>query len=489
MRRHFFNPWRSFGRIVALALALTFIVPSPLVISPAKAELFDFTMTDEKKLGEKFNVLMRAKLSMIDDSEVVDYVNDLVQRLGKVAPLPPFKLSAAVVRDNSVNAFAAPAGYVFVFSGLILNMDHDAEVAGVLAHEISHVSQRHIAKRMQQGTYMSIAAMLGTLAGLALGAVTKNSNAGAAVAAGSQAAATQSMLNYSREDEREADEVGMTRLVEAGYNPKGLPDSFAVLRKLQVLQGAATGGIPPYLSTHPGIAERIDYLNERVRRMPPDVVSRPANDERFLRVQTIIRSLYSDPKAAIAWYLKKGQAMTKIDHLGLAIALGRTTNNDGARQAFDIALKESGNDALCLREAGAFYLRMRDFDKARALLGAAVAANPRDMTASAGYAQILGQDGRNAEALALFRRVIANMPASVAAHQMVGRVYGQTGDMFHAYLNLAYAAVYSNNPGQSKMNIDKTKGYAKTDDDRRELATLEQVFKDRSQYWPKPGVF
>jgi len=476
--------------MLALALALTFIVPSPLAVSPAKAELFEFGMKDEKKLGEKFNVLVRSKLSMIEDSEVVDYVDDMVQRLGRVPPLPPFKLQVAVVRDNTINAFAAPAGYVFVFSGLILNMSHESEVAGVLAHEISHESQRHIAKRMEQGTYMSIAAMLGTLAGMVLGATTKNGAAGAVVATGSQALATQSMLNYSREDEREADEVGMNRLVEAGYSPKGLPDSFAVLRRLQVLQGSAgAGGIPAYLSTHPGIAERIDYLNERVRRMAPDIVNRPEHDERFLRVQTIIRSLYSDPKAAIAWYLKKGQAMTKIDHLGLAIALGRTTNNDGARQAFDIALKESGNDALCLREAGAFYLRMRDFDKARALLGAAVAANPRDMTASAGYAQILGQDGRNAEALALFRRVIANMPASVAAHQMVGRVYGQTGDMFHAYLNLAYAAVYSNNPGQSKMNIDKTKGYAKTDDDRRELATLEQVFKDRSQYWPKPGVF
>jgi len=476
--------------MLALTLALTFIVPSPLAVSPAKAELFEFGMKDEKKLGEKFNVLVRSKLSMIEDSEVVDYVDDMVQRLGRVPPLPPFKLQVAVVRDNTINAFAAPAGYVFVFTGLILNMSHDSEVAGVLAHEISHVSQRHIAKRMEQGTYMSIAAMLGTLAGLALGATTKNGSAAAVVATGSQALAAQSMLNYSRDDEREADEVGMNRLVEAGYSPKGLPDAFAVLRRLQVLQGAAgAGGIPAYLSTHPGIAERIDYLNERVRRMAPEVVNRPERDERFLRVQTIIRSLYSDPKAAIAWYLKKGQAMTKIDHLGLAIALGRTTNNDGARQAFDIALKESGNDALCLREAGAFYFRMRDFDKARALLGAAVAANPRDMTAAAGYAQILGQDGRSAEALALFRRVIASMPASVAAHQMMGRVYGQTGDMFHAYLNLAYASVYSNNPGQSKMNIDKTKGYAKTDEDRREFATLEQVFKDRSQYWPKPGIF
>jgi len=484
MRERFLTPSRVFGRALAFVLALTTISSSLLAALPAKADLFEFTMTDEKKLGEKFNVLIRSKLPMLQDSEVVDYVDDMVQRLGKQPPLPPFKLTVAVVQDNTVNAFAAPAGYVFVFTGLILHMHHESELAGVLAHEISHVSQRHIAKRMQQGTYMSIAAMLGTLAGIALGAATK-SNAGMAVATGAQAAATQSMLNYSRDDEREADEVGMNRLVEAGYPPRGLPDSFEILDRLRILQGGGT--VATYLSTHPGITERISYLKERVRRMPPDVVSRPDHDERFLRIQTIIRARYSDPLVAIAWYGKKGAAMTKIDRLGLAMALGRTTNNAGARQAFETALKEGGDDPLWLREAGLFFLKMRDFDRARTLLGKAVELKPGDMIATASYAQILAGDHRYPEALGLLRRVLAAMPGSVGVHQEMGRIYGETGDMFHAYLNMAYGAIYGNNARQSKMYMEKTKGYAKSDADRGEYAKLDELFKERSKYWPETG--
>jgi len=487
MQRRFFNPSRLFGRALAAALILISVLPSKLVVAPASAQMFNLGIEDEKKLGEKFNVLIRSKLPVVEDYEVESYVDDTVQRLGRQRPLPPFKLTAAVVRDNGVNAFAGPGGYVFVFTGLILRMNHDDEVAGVLAHEISHVSQRHIAKRVEQGSYMSIAAILGALAGIALGAATKNNNAGMAVAAGAQAAATQSMLNYSRDDEREADEVGMSRLVSAGYPPRGLPDSFVILDRLRIFQGIGT--VPTYLSTHPGITERIGYLKERVNRMPADVVNRPDNDERFLRVQTIIRALYSDPKTAIAWYAKKGSAMTKIDRLGLAMALGRTTNNEGAKLAFEIALKEGGNDSLWLREAGYFFFRMRDFDRARTLLGQAVAANPRDMSAAADYAWILTQDQRYPEALTLLRKVNLAMPESVNVHQLLGRVYGTSGDMFHAYLNMAYSAVYANNARQAKMHMEKAKGYAKTDSDRSEYAALETTYKERSKYWPNQSLF
>ena len=477
---------RSFGpfaRALALALALVTAFPAWLGVPTAQAGYFSFGIKDEKELGDKFNVLIRSKLPMIDDSEVVDYTRDIVASLVRQMPPQPFKFTVAVVRDNAVNAFAAPAGYVFVFTGLILNMEHESEVAGVLGHELAHVTQRHIAKRIETGRAMSIASLVGVLAGFALGMAGGSKEGGAAMMMGSQAAAQQAMLNYSRDDEREADEVGMNYLVGAGYSPYGLPHAFEIMQRMKIFKGY--GSIPSYLSTHPDINERIGYLTERVARMSKDIAARPNRDERFLRVQTIIRCRYGDPALAIGYYGKKGASMTKLDRLGLAMALGRTNENDKAREAFEAALKEGGNDALWLREAGQFYLKVRDFDRASSLLRRAVEANPRDMVALAEYSQILAQERRYKESLDLMRRVVMAMPESPDVRQQLGRTYGEAGDLFHAHLNLAYSAVYTGDRRQTRFQMEKARSYARTEEDRKEYATLEKVFIARSEHWPK----
>ncbi|GFK93357.1 Beta-barrel assembly-enhancing protease [Fundidesulfovibrio magnetotacticus] len=474
------------ARALALLLALALALPAPWSAAPARAGMFSFDLKDEKELGEKFNVLIRSKLPMVEDSEVVDYAREVVERITRQMPPQPFPFTVAVVRDNAVNAFAAPAGYVFVFTGLILSMDHESEVAGVLAHELAHVTQRHIAKRVEQSSMIGIASMLGVLAGFALGAATGQKDAAGAMMVGSQAAARQALLNYSRDDEREADEVGMNYLVNANYPPRGLPQAFEVMQRTKIFKGY--GSVPAYLSTHPEINERVGYLSERVARLPKNVVSRPDRDERFLRVQTVIRARYQDPGTAIAWFSRKGASMTKLDRLGLAMALGRTTENAKAREAFEAALKEGGDDSLWLREAGRFYLRLRDFQRAGSLLKRAVEQNPRDMVAVEGYALFQAQEGKRVEAMQLMRRVVAYAPDSPEVRQQMARIYGEVGDLFQAHLNLAYSAVYANDPRQTRMQMEKAKERIRTEDDRKEYAKLEKVYRDRSEYWPKQAM-
>jgi len=483
MRKRSSSSFRFVARALALTLAVLLVFPPSLAVTPARADIFSFGIKDEKELGEKFNVLIRAKLPIVEDPEVANYVRDLVNRLASQTPPQPFTFKSAVVLDNSVNAFAAPAGYVFVFTGLILNMNHECEVAGVMAHELAHVTQRHIAKRVEQGRIVSLATLAGLLAGLALGAAGGQRDAGAAVMMGSQAAGTQTMLNYSRNDEREADDVGTNYLVAAGYAPRGLPQAFEVLHHMRLFQGGGT--IPAYLSTHPDITERIGYLSERIGRMPKAIINRPDKDERFLRVQTLLRSRYGEPSVAIDFYKKKGPALTKIDRLGLAIALGRTNDTAAAREAFEKALAEGGNDSLWQREAGRFYLKIRDFDRARALLRGAVEQNSGDMIAAAEYANILAQDGNFPQAVELMHRVVRYAPESPDARAQAGRTYGESGDMFLAHLNLAYAAIYSNDRRQTRFQMEKAKGYARTEEQRKDYAKLEKVFKERSEYWPK----
>ena len=305
-------------RRVAAALAAAWIFVVSVALPAANAGMFSFDLKDEKELGEKFNTLIRTKMPLIQDTEVDEYVVGLVQRLVRTMPPQPFPFTVSVIANNAVNAFAGPAGYVFIFTGLLIQMEHESEVAAVLAHELAHVSQRHIAKRVGEMQALSIGQLIGVLAGVVLGATTQNYDLGGAVVMGSQAAAATAYLKYSRDDEREADQVGMNYLVAAGYRPQGLVGAFEIMQRLKWMQGG--GDIPTYMSTHPGLVERMSYLKDRIKLLPADILNRKDNDTAFKRAQTLVRARYTDPKNAVAYYRKLGDKLTDLDRIGLAIA-------------------------------------------------------------------------------------------------------------------------------------------------------------------------
>ena len=468
--------------MAAAGLACWFLVFSVLAVPVARADLFSFDLKDERELGEKFNALIRARMPLIEDTEVNDYVKGVVDRLiGVKAPMS-FPITVSVINDNAVNAFAGPAGYVFVFTGLILNMEHESELAGVLAHELGHVSQRHIAKRVGEMKALSIGQLVGVLAGVVLGQTTGNRDLGAAVAMGSQAASAQAYLKYSRDDEREADQVGMNALIAAGYPPQGLIGAFETMRKLKWMQGGGT--IPTYLSTHPGLEERISYLKDRINKLPANIRDRKNNDVAFKRAQMLVRARYTDPKNAVSYFRKLGDKATCLDKLGLAIALSRSLEDVAqARSAFEAALVCGGTAPLVLRDSGRHFLPVRDFARAPSLPEAALRANPKDIDANYEYGRMLAQEGNYKAAAAYLEQVRLRVPENAEIRATYGQILGQAGDIFHAYLNLTYAAIYDNNPRQVKFQLEKAKAAAKSDDDRRELAKLEETLKKRSEFW------
>jgi len=472
------------SRRFAAAMAAICFFFFTVLVPTARADLFSFDLKDERELGEKFNALIRARMPMIEDTEINDYVSSVVERLVRVMPPQPFSFSVSIVENNAVNAFAGPAGYVFVFTGLLLQMDHESEMAGVLAHELAHVSQRHIAKRVGEMRALTIGQLVGVLAGIVLGQTTGNRDLGSAVAVGSQAASAHAYLKYSRDDEREADQVGMNYLVAAGYPPNGLVEAFETMRRLKWMQGS--GDIPTYMSTHPGLDERMGYLKDRVGKLPKAVQDRPNNDAAFKRAQTLVRARYTDPKNAVSYFRKLGDKMTCLDKLGLAIALSRSLEDvSQAKSAFEEALACGKSDALVLREAGRYYLKIRDFSRAKTLLEAALRQNPRDIDANFEYGRMLAQEGNYKGALPYLEQACRHVPENSEIRTLYGQVLGQAGDVFHAYLNLAYAAAYANNPTQVEFQLDKVKRAAKTDADRRELAKLEDTIKKRSEFWKK----
>jgi predicted Zn-dependent protease len=371
-----------------------------------------------------------------------------------------------------LNAFAGPGGHIFVHTGLLQHLENESAFAGVVAHELAHVSQRHIASRIEKAQMVNLATLLGVLASVFLGG-----DAQPALLYGSVAAGQSAMLAYSREDEREADQVGMNYLVAAGFRPQGMVQSFETIRKLRWLGGS----FPLYLSTHPGVDERISYLKDRVDRMPPHIQEREEQNTAYQRARMLVMARYTDPDQALAFFQSK-ELTACLDTLGKAIVFDRTNQVLEASSAFEAALECAPKDSLALREAGIFALRQGDFQVATRRLEEAVLRNPRDLMAQYHYARVYIALGQDNEAISLLERILQHLPEQSAVHALLGRTLGQSGRFFSAHLHLAYAAIYSGDKRQASFHLSRTEEQARSPEDKSALDTLREVFREREEF-------
>ncbi len=469
------------GRLCCLMLALIFIVGTAMPVGSAL--LGEFTISQEAELGREFHVMFRSKFPLIEDPEIVDYVRDLTQSVVRVMPPIPFPITMNVVRHDSMNAFATAAGYVFVFSGLMLNLDSEAQLVGVIAHELAHVQQRHIAQRIEQSQIAGAGALLGMLAGAFLGSQ-GNDDAAGGLMLGSMAGAKSAMLSYSREHEREADNIGLTSLVDVGYDPRGMVEAFEIIRRKSWMGGS--GDIPAYHLTHPGIKERIGYIEQRIARYAGTVRTQHKDTGRFERVKMLVRARYSPADIALGYYAEEdGDKVTCLDLLGKAIVLSRLNRIQEADKAFVQALACSPDrDPLLLREVGRFYFEYGQHqDKALLYLQEAVMRQPRDLMALFFYARILAETGKVDEAISMMQRIAKRLPDDAEIHWYLGRMYGRNNDMFHAYLHLCYSRLYSNQEQKFRQGLAQVKTYVRSDVQKKELQQLNKVYKERSRYW------
>jgi len=460
-------------RVMALLIILSFL-SAQLVAAPAQAFFFGgVTIKDEKEMGHKFDVMIRSNMGIVEDPEVSQYVNQIVQRLVKTIPPQPFTFKATVVLHNSLNAFAVPGGYVYVFTGLIMNLDKEEDLAGVLAHELAHVTQHHVATRLERAQFVTVGSLLLAIAGVAVGG-----SGGGALAVGALGAGQSAMLNYSRMDETEADQIGLQYLVAAGYPPQGMVDGFKVLRQKSWMSGSS---VPTYLSTHPAIGDRINGLQARIQGMGKAVQGRTQDNKRFVRVKTLLWARYGDEQAAQQRFSGKDG----LSCMGRGIVLARINRVSEANKAFDDALAASPNDPLVLREAGAFHYRKGDMNRADGLLRQAMRLDPRDYMASFFYARMLDETGRQAQAAQYYQEVLRYVPEDAEVHEAYARSLGKSGDTAGAYIHMAYSALYSNNKKQAERYFNQAKSLAGRSADQRPFQRLEAAYKERKEIWEK----
>ena len=220
------------------------------------------SVQEEKKLGTQAQREVREHFDLVRDRIVVNYVREIGAKLVEAARPSPFTFRFYVVEDEAINAFALPAGALYVNTGTIQKAKDVSELAGVMAHEIGHVTARHVAQLYRRQRNTGLAAQI---VPLIIGILTGSSIAANAAGLGSSVAATAYLSTYSREAETEADRLAVETLVPAGYDPNGMVTFFDTLKQ------EAEGGLrmPQMLSSHPATDERIDAVASEVRRREP----------------------------------------------------------------------------------------------------------------------------------------------------------------------------------------------------------------------------
>ena len=277
-----FTPWRrratagaALAALLAVALGAapaTAQQPPAARGLPSLGDAGEMTALEERKLGDAIIRELYRDPDYIDDPVVGEYVDGLWRALLDGArargELPPelderYAWRVLLGRDRSINAFALPGGYFGLHLGLVGVVSSRAELASVLAHELSHITQRHIPRLLGQEKRQTPLMMAALVAGMI--AASKNPQAGAALAVGGQAAVIQQQLNFSRDMEREADRIGYGILVQAGFDGQGFVSMF---EKLQGATRINDNGDWPYLRSHPLTTQRIGDMQQRAQALP-----------------------------------------------------------------------------------------------------------------------------------------------------------------------------------------------------------------------------
>ena len=281
----------------------------------------------ERRLGQAFLSQVRKQADIVSDPEINAYIESIGYRLVSQSDNNEQQFTFFIINDPLINAFAAPGGIVGINSGVILNSDSESELAGVMAHEIAHVTQKHMARSVEMSKKMSIptlAAMLGAIL-----IATQNPDAGQAALMAVQGASAQAQINFTRANEQEADRIGIQMLVRSGFDPRGMAAFFRKLQQSSRFSAQA----PEFLRTHPLTTRRIADANARAATYS---AARAIDESQsFPLVQAkLIASLYKTQRDAVEFF----------SHRLAGVEQG--FEKDVARYGYSIALAGAGHYAL-----------------------------------------------------------------------------------------------------------------------------------------------
>lgn len=416
--------------------------------------------TREGQLGRSVMMQLYNAGVVVDDPLLTEYLQSVGMQIASHANNGNHRFRFFVVNDHRINAFAMPGGYIGINTGLILATDNESELAGVLAHEISHVTQRHIARSLHDAQRTSIMSMAAMLAAALLGvAADVPGDALVGVVTASQAAAVQRQINFTRAHEHEADRVGIDVLAAAGFDPNAMSSFF---EKLSRRYGVARQEIPELLQTHPVTSTRIAEARDRARRLPQNRVEDSLG---YQLAKARIEVLSArDPATALRIFDSKREPDAAPNRYGRALALARIGRHDDAERMFRELVQEQPDVIAYRIGLGEALAASGLIDDALGIYTDAVRLFPRNVPLTISYAEALLDSGRADEAHRVLLDLLNNVPPTPAQIRLIARAAGAEGDTFnaHYYMGEYYLSI-GNLPlaiGQFRLALDLPDAHA-----------------------------
>ncbi len=381
-----------------------------------------FSEKQERDIARSIMRDIHASPSYLADAETEAYLNGLGRRLAAESSASGRSFTFFAMREPSVNAFALPGGYIGVHTGLIQAAESESELAGVLAHEIAHVSQEHLSRMIAQQDRN----YLPTLAAIAVAvlAARSNANVGSAALATGQALSLQSQLNFTRENEREADRVGLDILAGAGFDPRGMSGFFGRLQRANRLYD---NNAPEYLRTHPLNSQRIADIDGRLERMSYKQV-RDSREFHFVRARLV--ALDGSADEAVARLRDQVQnrktPLEAASRYGLALALMRQNKFAEAEKELALAAK-AGESAMLLNLRAELKARAGDSRQALSLYQSALSRHPQHLPLVYGYGDALIRAGQAQKAADFISRQSRQRPDDARLWRLLGRAHAALG--------------------------------------------------------------
>jgi predicted Zn-dependent protease len=430
-----------------------------LHLFPGAFRAFPLSVEDERILGQEFLISIFNQFDVVDDDFANDYINDLGHYLIRPLATKHFPYRFYLINDHTLNAFAGPGGHIFIFSGLIDMMDEPDELAAVICHEIGHVAARHLADRIAQSQKINLATLAGMLAGVLIGG-----QAGQAVSTGTLAAGMQAQLNYSRSDERQADQLGFKYLAHTDFDPSG---ALTVQKKMHEGQWSSTNSIPPYLLTHPAGPERISNIQVMLSGYTPNTKRGRADEFRklFPFLKTVLKAKYLESHEAERLFHRELDTYpdSTLAHLGLGIVWKERSEYTKSIDHFLKALKGQPESRLILRNLGEAYQLTGEDENAIEILERALKIDNQDRPTLFLMAISYQNLREYPKATHLLEKLASMKPVKNEVFFNLGVSYGKQDRLALAHYNFGIYFRRQRNVREAKFHFQKAEALSRND--------------------------
>jgi predicted Zn-dependent protease len=377
------------------------------------------SLDKEVLIGDALMRQLRSQAPIINDPLLDEYIQDVGNRLVAQADNVKFPYKFFIINSPDINAFAFFGGHIGIHTGLIFNTNNESELASVLAHEVSHVTQRHIARSIearQKSSPLQIASLLGSIL---LAAV--NPEAGMAALSVSNAASAQSSINYTRQNEKEADRVGIGILAAAGFDPDGASSFFSILAEKNRLKSDSLA----FLRTHPLPESRIADARTRAATFRPRDI--PENINFHLAKSRILARYYANPKRNIEYFAelvqKQRYVFKQAAEYGLTLSYLADEQFEPALKLIERLLKKNPDNLFYLDAYTDIAIGMNYHQEAIDRLTAKIMHAPFNPVLTLNLANVLIKNGNFEKATSLLKDYLLINPDNILAYELLSDAY------------------------------------------------------------------